>query len=704
MMLLPPAPRPWPRPDMLDVWSLATWGVRVPLLEFARVVNPDRRRACGESFLKFCHTYTPHVFYDPNVFHLEFAGELERLVFAKAPTLLLKALAAPRGVGKTTVVLLFMLWCVLYGHARFAAILCDTGPHAIERMGSVKSLVLNNDRLMEDFPEICGPIRDFGGDARAAAGATPDFPWSKDLIRLANGNYIAAFGMDSGVAGRLKDFGRPDLIMCDDCETVDSAKSKAESDRLRDRLFQEVMKLPGMNKSALLVWICTLKTKGCLSDELTDRQKNPEWRGSRYRGLPVEPKRSDAWAWYRDSLKPAGAAERPADMTDGAALSDEQVQAALEIPAKVFQVLTPEHRQALKFYAANKDAMDAGAELLDAKRLPLHRIMHERVILGETAWRCEVQQDPPEDTGTTRLNFEIEFLQTRCVGEAEGLVPAWAWWIFFTIDMGLHKCHWEASAWSHDLATSQLIAQGAQPTNVNDGERYKMTDDIERRRMLTEDGIRFALSQLAIRIALGFPRPNGELLHATLVGVDARGTTDGKAWQNIVFDHCFRSGPHWFPLRGDSFQAADMQRAQGRNWICEKNNNPYRCIEFNADHYKTKLWNALTMPAFDAAGVPTRGARIMHRQTPREYLRHHTAEVYSEVFTPDKPVEKSVRAGWNEKPARIPNHWWDTAVQQQVLADIAPFVVNASIQDQTPEPKTPKHDVTLPDWAKRERF
>jgi len=314
--LFPPPPRPledFPGRGRPDVWSRVTWGLEIKVLAVTQIVNPERRRRCREDFLAFCLAYFPEIFRDPNRFHRDFAAELQALLLAKAPMLLMKAMAAPRGIGKTTVCLLFVLWAVVYGHSKFALLLCDKGDNAEERMEGLKQLVLSGERLFEDFPEICGPVRSFGGDARVAAGETPGFPWSKDEIRLANGAWVAARGMDSGVAGRLKNFQRPDLLVVDDAETVDTVKSPAQTKALHDRLYQEVMKLPGQGMPALLVWICTIKIRGCISDKLTDRTLNPAWRGSRFRALPKLPDAEALWNVFMEKIKPAGRA-MPAEM------------------------------------------------------------------------------------------------------------------------------------------------------------------------------------------------------------------------------------------------------------------------------------------------------------------------------------------------------------------------------------------------------
>lgn len=693
------APKPLPYFQRAQtIYRRSLLGLGIKRLEVAEPKNPARREECRHSFLAFCLKYFPAIFWNPNKFHQAFAAELERLILSSSPILMRKALAAPRGSGKTTVCTLALLWAMLYGHVKFCLVLTANATKATERLDSIRDQVLNNDLLFEDFPEICGPVREFNGDPRMAP---PGFPWNSELLRMANGAYLAGQGMDGAIAGALKNFMRPDFILVDDMETVDSVVSEAKTDHLRARLFQEVLKLVPQDRHSVCFYICTIKRSGCISDELTNAQKNPEWRGERIKALPALPRRADLWDCYMEWIKPEGRnIDGRGKVPSGEELTNEQAAQKLEIPWGKYKDLTSNHQQALRFYSANRETMDDGAELLDPERLPLWKCMYERAADGERVFWCEIQNEPPADDNELKLDLEVSFLEKRCVGEAEGMAPAWAAWTFATIDMGLHACHWELSAWADDHATSQLIAQGIQETNVNAGGRYRMEDNPERKKLMMADGIRQALEALNGSLAQGVKRADGTMLFPALIGVDARGG-DGQqaAWQDIVFAHCLAAGPKWIALRGDPFTEGDYRKAQGRNWFFDPQT---RCVNFNADHFKTKNWNALNMPALGQDGRPARGARIFHRQTPREYMRHHTAETYCENFEGDKPAAKALRVGWLVKQARIPNHWWDTASMQQVLAELAPFALQQSHNQTAPQAAAGVSQP--PSWVRRERF
>ena len=71
-----------------------------------------------------------------------------------------EALAAPRGNAKSTIsTLILPLWCIAGARKKFIVIISDTTDQAEEFLEGIKSELEANERLMEDFPEACGPGR-----------------------------------------------------------------------------------------------------------------------------------------------------------------------------------------------------------------------------------------------------------------------------------------------------------------------------------------------------------------------------------------------------------------------------------------------------------------------------------------------------------------------------------------------------------------
>ena len=74
-----------------------------------------------------------------------------------------------------------------YGHRRFVPIISADADAAEQLIYSIKSELNRNDLLMEDFPEICHPIRCLENQASRTRGQTIDgkytlMIWSADKI------------------------------------------------------------------------------------------------------------------------------------------------------------------------------------------------------------------------------------------------------------------------------------------------------------------------------------------------------------------------------------------------------------------------------------------------------------------------------------------------------------------------------------------
>ena len=117
-----------------------------------QVQNKRRRNACKKDFKKFCLTYFPETFYlgfSPD--HLKAIAKIETAVIDGG----LLALAMPRGSGKTTLTEKACIWALLYGHRSFICLVGASETAAQELLASIKIELESNDRLFEDFPEVC---------------------------------------------------------------------------------------------------------------------------------------------------------------------------------------------------------------------------------------------------------------------------------------------------------------------------------------------------------------------------------------------------------------------------------------------------------------------------------------------------------------------------------------------------------------------
>lgn len=657
-------------PHRHDIWGRALAGFVVRRLNVVAVKDMPRRLRCERDFALFKSTYFPKMFTDPCSYHDDSTARKQAATLLRQSIVYQDSEAAPRSIGKTTDCRAWVIWAILYGHTDFALFLTLNGEKAEDHIKAIKSQFLTNELLYDDFPDLCGWVRSFSGDPRRCKIMYPGQDWNDTELHFPNGAWVCAAGMDSALPGMNKDGKRPKLIIFEDPEDLKIATSTTMRKALHDRIFMEALKLHDTHHKAIYWFVCTIYAHGSVADEITNPKLRPEWRGRRYRALSKWPERMDLVETFAALFR-----EQFHDLDKISLATPEEVCAALGMESPALELLTPGHQRAMRFYVANKAEIERGAEVLDPIHLPLHRCLEE-FAKDPKSFAYQYQNDPPDDENKKTLQLDVEYLLTRRIGEGRGLIPAWGQWLTASIDVGAYVLHWEVDAWDAELRTSCLIDQGQQETNLNAGGEYKMSDVAEMRSVMVRDAVQAALMKLRLQLAEGYSRLKGDRLLISLVGVDCGGTADTYAWYETILKFC-KTSPQWMALKGERWTKPIADRALGRNWICEQNNNPGLRHDCNADWYKRMLADAYNAPPRSGDGEIFRGARVLHRDTPQIYATHQTSEYWIEQIAKDDVQSgKELKLGWNKRSG-VPNHWWDTGWMAYALADILKVVGKA---------------------------
>lgn len=207
--------------------------------EARRQEEADRRervRLGEQSVLFFARYYFPDFFSDQTpAFHQElirFAREMERPRAARG--VIGAVIAAPRGHAKSTILtFLVVLYWIAYRKKRFVVIVSDTAHAAESFVSDIKKQLEENERLREDFGDLCGdtvrggrPLKWTTGDFTAAhknLAGRPIFR-TRVLSRSTGGQFR---GLRSGSS-------RPDAIICDDLENDEHVKTPEQRRKLWD--------------------------------------------------------------------------------------------------------------------------------------------------------------------------------------------------------------------------------------------------------------------------------------------------------------------------------------------------------------------------------------------------------------------------------------------------------------------------------------
>jgi hypothetical protein len=637
------------------------------------VKDPKRRAACERNLLRFLRTYQaprfPLPFSDD---HLKSIGRIEHVVFEGG----LMSKAAPRGDGKTTRFEGAALWAALYGHRQFIMLIGADQGAADELLMSLRSELENNELLAEDFPEAVFPIRALDGIARRAEGQTAAgvrtlLVWNDEEVRLpttaARGGCIlrttGITGSVRGAKGSLADgtIVRPDLVLLDDPQTRESARSASQVANLLATIRADVLGLAGPGKAIACFAAVTVIASNDVADQLTDRKLHPEWQGDRTKLMRSLPSKAAMELWdeyaeiYADDLR----AE-----------------------------IKPSKARATEFYREHQVEMDDGAEPTWPARMEIDEIsaiqhaMTLRMTRGPEAFNAEYQNEPADLstlTGSTQL--EAQKIAQRVNHHAYGIVPRAASIVTGFIDVQLNALFWTLVGWEPGFA-GDVIAYGAWPkqsTPYFTARTAELTIARAYPNQSFEAALYAALTDCTNQLFGTEWRRDGDdggHAFADLVLIDANwgDSTD------TVYKFARRSGhgSRIMPSHGRGIKAIEKPMAQwgkgpgdraGLNWrIKASTGREVRHVMYDTNFWKSFTATRLLAGVGDPASVRLYGeAGTDHRM----FADHCAAEMRTKVTARERTVDE-----WQARSVGIDNHWFDGLVGSAVAASIRGVVLN----------------------------
>ena len=268
--------------------------------------DPERRERCKDP-IEFLKTYFPHHFY------LQMSRDQKETVAVTVQVMLYggnQAMARPRGTGKTTTQEFLSLWAVLYGVLDLLLYVAASKPEADARLEELRLECMQNELLLEDFPEFMYPIHELDGNAQRAKGQTvggelTHVSWTGDRIvfpaiqgTAATGQAIITRGIESGIRGVKHRGRRPQFVLIDDPQTRESAYSNTQCTARLDIVERDIGGAGDNRAKMACVALVTIITEGDVADQLTDREKYPAWQGIRSQLMKTKPERMDLWDRY----------------------------------------------------------------------------------------------------------------------------------------------------------------------------------------------------------------------------------------------------------------------------------------------------------------------------------------------------------------------------------------------------------------------
>jgi len=215
---------------------------------------------CDRSMKLFCQTFFPHVFFKPfSPMH----DELFRIM--DDDSIQLAAVAAPRGIGKTSIFnMAFPAKRIVYRDSDYVIPVSATGGAAVEQAEDVKTELLNNDLILEVFGEFAPQ------DRRDPFG-------QKEWV-TSTGCKVMPRGAGQQVRGRKHRHRRPDLIIVDDLEDDESVENEETRAKLKRWFFSALMNsVDRGSRDWRLLLIGTVLHEDSLLSNLLDAERYPDW-------------------------------------------------------------------------------------------------------------------------------------------------------------------------------------------------------------------------------------------------------------------------------------------------------------------------------------------------------------------------------------------------------------------------------------------
>lgn len=596
--------------------------------ELPAVVDSERRASCESDLKLFCETYFSELFY------LKFSEVHETLIAGIQDTVLkgkIAAVALPRGSGKSTISQVAIIWALLYGHRKYAALIASEATRAQQLLQDIRVMFETNDVLCEDFPEACIPLRRLENISIKAKSQTyrgeltritvnantlvlPTIPGSKSSAAR-----IFATGLTSSNlrgSGAMTPDGqkiRPDICLVDDPSTAESAKSE-EQNNTRERLLKaDVLGMAGPGKKLATLITMTVIAENDLAMRLLDNKRNPDFHGYCVPLLPSFPSNMELWKDYN-----AIRVESPEDAT--------------------------------RFYSEHRDAMDAGAVTTWTERFNEDEISSVQNAMNlffrdEASFNTEYQNRPAETKEDVlkiaNTTVKLSWLQSDFLEEEPYIA-------FKTAAIDVHKdlLYWSVCGWSNDFR-GQVLAFGAYPEQS----RRIFTKSEAHPKLDGSDGV----LQAAIVDCISYLR---QIANPQLIGVDI-------GYQQSLIQECLRlSGQRTYGMKGVYYGAKSQRQMSdfkpsstltvGNHWTLKKDGrNASKTIFVDTNYWKTRVYQN-----FDKRLLKVNGSE----NDVVQLSNHLKAEKAVLVSTANSSCYE-----W-ECAKGVDNHLLDTLVYNHVLA------------------------------------
>jgi hypothetical protein len=676
------------------------------------IANPRRRNRCRKSLKVFCETYNPRAFnLGWSDDHLKAIARIEEAATLGA----LYAFAMARGSGKSAICRMAALWAVSYALVRYVFLIGATDTKATATLDAIRMFIRFLPEYGADFPEIAVPARKLQGIAQRAGGQTCGgeptmIEWAGNQITLptvpppegwqkgrgwklrddgkvpSSGAVIAASGLTGeGIRGSLLTLTtgeqiRPDLVLIDDPQTHESARSLTQNESRLSLIMADVLGMAGPGRAIAGVMPCTVIERGDMIDQVLDRSKHPMWRGERSGMMRSMPTDMAAWDRY------------------------------FEVYSRGAQMEPPDHSEAIAYYRAHQAELDAGAEAswpdrkekweVSAVQSAMHLYFRDPATFMAEYQNTPLSRDTASATALTpeQVIAKVSNLPRLIVPRASTRLSAF-------VDVGAHILWWTVIAWDERFG-GDLVQWGTWPEQTRSyfsgADPRPALEDLYPGK--SQDAAVYEGLGVATSRALGVFRQEetGAELRAERCLVDA----NYGPLTDLVYEFCRRSplAGSLIPSHGKFIGASSNPMASWAKRPGERAGTGWRLsppgtagrgrhVVFDANWWKTFAAERIKTPP-GAAGCLRifKGEADQHRMLADHWTSEYPVEV---ARVGGRAVEE-----WKLRPGRD-NHLWDCLVGCAVAASVSGLSWSAGAAAGQPEVKRARKIISPMDLYNR---
>ncbi len=643
------------------------------------VANPERRAALRDDDIGWLQTYLPRVFYHPftaaRVALIEEIGNCLRYGTRKC-------VAAPRGDGKSTITKYLSLKYALEGIVEYVLILAATSSKADKMLADIKRQMRNplNKELRADYPlqtivaRYVGSAPSKANNCTANGGRPVSVKWNQDLLVLPSwedeglGGIVQSLGVTSdAVQGANYNDIRPSFVILDDLDSRDSlaAVDGKMAEKIETIIDHTVAGLGGPGRRLGQTMLCTIPSRNSVAYRYSDPVEKPAWSGVRIPRILKWPTHSADWEEYihlrqhgKQTLDQRG---KPID---------------------------PTGREAFRFYQANRERMDLGAELsnehdFETDEMPDGTPKHLSALQkcydyiadnGMDSFLTEHQNDPPADAvDAARLGLtEYHIQQQRMSGLERRVVPNDAILVTRGMDVRKTELHSATIAWTLqgagfiiDYATWRL---GTEDMAAADCE-VEILEGLRKWKAWSEDN--------------PYCKEGGEIVDVGLTLIDM-GWKDEHWNSQPVQVFCHEAGRAFLPSKGTPSYRRPQQtdrKVIGEHWHIDF---PDPFVAMNSDHWKLKVHEGFMIEAGLPGSLVLFNHPVVDGRVQRNFHVVYSKHILAEVWEPRaKPGFKHPETKWWHSGR--PNHYFDATYAALVARSVKGL---NPVRSTTPRPTT----------------